>query len=182
MISAFIEFVMSLETVIEQNLSRRLVDDLILEIKEHPAYFEMVFSYLSSPKQRLAWRSGWILCHLQQQAPHFFVAKQKEMMDLLLSTPYHGVRRSLLFLICHSEQTDYPVAFINQCFEWMLSPKQPPAIQVYSMYCLSKVCALYPDFTTELLVCLENVETSDYSKGFTSARKKTLIDLLHKKQ
>ena len=103
------------------------------------------------------------------------------MVSHLPQTPYHGVRRSLLIIIFNSAYKDFTVEFINQCFDWMLSPKQDPAIQVYSMYCLVKVCAVYPEFKEELIACLENVESMDYSKGFNAARIKTMKQLNKKK-
>lgn len=168
---------MDWENLILHQLSRKLVDHLIQQIEENPALFDELFPYIYSNNQRLAWRTGWILCHLQNKAPHFLEAKLEEMITHLPQTPFHGVRRSLLYIIFNSKYEDFSVEFINQCFEWMLSPKQDPAIQVYCMYNLHKVCKVYPDFKPELIACLENMEPFDYSNGFNAARIKTLLKL-----
>lgn len=168
---------MDWEDLILHQLSRQLKDHLIEEIVNKPVLFDELFPYIYSSNQRLAWRTGWILCHLQEKAPHFFDNKLEEIVKHLHITPYHGVRRSLLIIIFNSKYEEFSVEFINQCFEWMLSPKQDPAIQVYCMYCLHKVCMIYPDFKPELIACLENIEPFDYSKGFNAARIKTLAKL-----
>lgn len=169
---------MDWENLILNQLSRKFVDHLIEKIEKNPALFEELFPFLYSDNPRMAWRTGWILCHLQKKIPQLFESKLDEMLVLLPLTPHHGVRRSILYIIFNSNYTDFTVDFINHCFEWMLSPKQDPAIQVYSMHCLKKVCDIYPDFKPELQACLENVEPMDYSKGFNAVRRNTLKKLL----
>jgi hypothetical protein len=115
-----------------------------------------------------------VLCHIHDKYPRLFDEKETELFSLAEQTPFHGVRRSMLYLIVNRSFKDYPVSFINACFEWMLSPKESPSIQVYSMYCLEKVCVLYPDFVPELKTCLENSDEVDGSKGYNAARRKVL--------
>jgi len=85
-----------------------------------------------------------------------------------------------LSIIHNSSYQDFNVDFINQLFDWMLSPKQDVSIQVYSMYILLKVTVIYPDFKEELIALLENVEAYNYTKGFNAARIKTLVQLTEK--
>ncbi len=171
---------MNWEDLILKKMSLELVDYLIQEIEDAPSLFEELFPLLFSDNEKMAWRTGWILCHMQKKTPFLLEPKLAELIEYLPQTRFHGVRRSILFVIFNSNYKDFSVDFINQCFEWMLSPKQDVAIQMYSMYCLEKVCVVYPDFKPELIASLETIDPQDYSKGLNSVRNKILKKLIEK--
>lgn len=172
---------MNWEDLLLNQLSQEMITYMITEIEKKPALFDDLYPNLFSENERLAWRTGYVLCHLQKNNAALLNPKLNELAQHVLKTTFHGVRRSLLSIIHNSSYQDFNVDFINQLFEWMLSPKQDVSIQVYSMYILLKVTAIYPDFKEELIALLENVEAHNYTKGFNAARMKTLVQLTKKK-
>jgi len=168
---------MNLEELLLSNLSRSFVDHVVLSIEEQPSLFDELYPLVFSDNTKVAWRATWVLAHLQDKVPTLLDQKMLELIDFIPQAKHDGIRRSLIYIVSNAVLEEYPVEFINLCFDWMLSPKQPPAIQVYCMRSLFQICKIYPDFKPELQACLDNVEPNDYSKGFNAARKKMLIQL-----
>jgi len=168
---------MDAEKLLFEKLSRSKVDILVLEAIQNQALFDKLISFSFSDNKRLAWRAAWVLSHLYEKQPQLFKPHILRMMEFLPQSQIDGVRRSFIYILSNTSFNEYPVSFINLCFDWMLSPKQPVSIQVYCMYILVRVCHVYPDFKSELVACLESVNPTDYSKGFIAARRKTLKSL-----
>lgn len=168
---------MEVERRLLESLSRSTVDLLVQDAMQSKALFDKLLSLSFSDNKRLAWRAAWTLSHLHEKKPQLFEPHIIRMMEFLPQSNIDGVKRSFIYILSNTPFDEYPVSFINLCFDWMLSPKQPVAIQVYCMRILVRVCMVYPDFKSELIVSLENVNVADYSKGFASARKNVLKSL-----
>ncbi|MDR3705356.1 MAG: hypothetical protein P4L28_05565 [Paludibacteraceae bacterium] len=168
---------MDAEKMLFEKLSRSKVDVLVLEAIQNQPLFDKLISLSFSDNKRLAWRAAWVLSHLHEKQPQLLEPHFAQIMEFVPQSQIDGARRSFIYILSNTSFNEYPVSFINLCFDWMLSPKQPVAIQVYCMRILVRVCKVYPDFKSELVVCLESVNTVDYSKGFASARRNVLKSL-----
>ena len=159
-----------------------IVNHVVQSIESEPMLFDELYAVLFHSNPKIIWRAAWVLEKVQRKMPYLLTDKKiEEILSLALKTNQNGLRRSLLLIIKNSRKYElFSVDFINQCFEWMISPQQPYAIQVYSMYILCDYCAIYPEFTNELIVCLENAPQADYSKSFVAARRK-VVKILGKK-
>jgi len=170
---------MNIEELLSSHLSRSFVDHLVESIIEQPPLFDQLYPLVFSDNTKAAWRAAWVLAHLQIKIPTLFDDKIPEIIRFIPLAKHDGIKRSLIYIVSNANINDYPVDFINLCFDWMLSPKQAPAIQVYCMRTLYRVCKIYPDFRPELQACLDNVEQADYSNGFNAARR-NMLKQLHK--
>ncbi len=171
------------EKQLSEALSKKVIDAIVHSVIEQPVLYDKLYQLIESSDSRVAWRAAWALSHLCAKDSSFFTPKRMEqVVSSLLQTENESIQRTLLYIIKKLSLTDYPVEFINRCFEWMLLPQKPVAIQVYCMYILKNLCKQYPEFTDELIVSLENVESNFYSKGFASARKKTLKQISRTKE
>lgn len=170
---------MDLEQVLQDNSSRLMVDYIVEQILTKPALFEDVYRIAMSSDSKHAWKAAWVMSHLIDRDTSLFEDKYSEIMNCLPKVKSDGVKRSFIYILSRSSLKEYSVEFINQCFEWLISPQQPIAVQVYSMQALWTVCKQIPELKPEFQVSLENVEPSDYSKGFVAARKK-MLKLLNK--
>lgn len=165
---------MDLKAILSENLSRNKVDYLVNSVLDDSALFEELYALSLLPEKKIAWHAAWVLSHASEQKPSLFEGRVEELIKQTLTTPFDGVRRSFLYIISFCDARNYSVDFINACFDWMLSPKQAIAIQVYAMRILLNVCRSMPDFKQELQLCLENANPADYSKGFASCRRNAL--------
>lgn len=168
---------MDLESILTDNSSKKMVD-LLKEIAINDSeVFAQLYLLAFSERKSIAWKAAWVLAHISESNPDLFLDKADELSKQLLITAFDGVRRSFLYILSQIPAISFSVDLINTCFEWMLSPKQPVAVQVYCMRVLLQVCRTFPEFKEELQASLENAEPSDYTKGFASCRKNTLIAL-----
>ncbi len=172
------------EKELSEALSKKVIDAVVQSVMEQPALYDELYKLVESSDSKVAWRAAWALSHLCAKDSSFFTPERtKKIFSLLLETENESIQRTFLFIIEKLSLADYPVELINRCFEWMLAPQKPAAIQVYCMYILVNLCKQYPEFIDELVVSLENAETSFYSKGFVSARKnatKKLVKIKNK--
>lgn len=168
---------MDIESFLSDNSSREMVNILVQEANQDQKSFLKLYQLAFTNKKGIAWKAAWVLSHLSELNSALFYDKTEDLQELVLATQFDGVRRSVLYILSFGPVSKYSVEFINACFEWMLSPKQPIAIQVYCMRVLLNVCRQMPDFKAELQVCLENADPNDYSKGFAACRRNTLKTL-----
>ena len=163
-------------------LSKLFVDQLALEVYTNPSDFEIVYKLIFDQDEKVAWRSAWACQKISEKYPTWFSDKQfYELAALAISTNQGGLQRGCLSVLNNiSLPNEIPVDFINSCFEWMVSPKSPIAVQALSMKLLHKICLQEPGFTVELIAYLENIDPNDYSAGFKSTRKNVLKALINK--
>jgi len=163
-------------------LSRHFVDQMVQEIFRTPSDVYLIYKLIFDPDVKVAWRAAWACQKISEKYPEWFNENQfAEMAFLTISTSHGGLQRGCLSILNNLPIPDpIPVEFINACFEWMVSPKSPIAVQAQSMKMLYRICTIEPAFKPELLAYLENINTNNYSAGFNSTRKNVLNALINK--
>ena len=163
-------------------LSRHFVDQLVQEIFINPADSKIIYQLIFDPEVKVAWRAAWACQKISEVHSEWFGDAQfNELASLAISTVHGGLQRGCLSILLNLPiPNPIQVEFINACFEWMVSPKSPIAVQAISMKILFRICCIEPDFKPELRAYLENVDASAYSAGFNSTRKNVLKLLINK--
>lgn len=149
------------------------------EIFSDPDLVQQLFELIFDSDKEVAWRSAWTVEKIQERAPFLFSSRHWERLsECVLSTSHPGLLRGCLSIML---VIDFPetisVELINWCFDSMVSPRRPVAVQALSMKILLKVCDTEPAFIPELKVTLENCDVSFYSPGFISTRNTVLRKL-----
>jgi hypothetical protein len=157
-------------------LSKLYVDQLVEIIYRKPTDFRMVYDLVFDEEIKVAWRAAWACQKISEKYPEWFSETDSEkLITLTMSTSQSGLQRGCLATLYNIVLPNpVPVEFINACFEWMVSPRYPVAVQVYSMKMLYKICRIEPDFIPELRAYLENLPPEDYSAGFNATRRNIL--------
>jgi len=173
---------MDYRTHLLRPLSRHFVDLLVAEIFVNPADAVLIYQLIFDSDDRVAWRAAWACQKISDKHPEWFNDRQfLEIALLTLSSTHGGLQRGCLATLNNLPLPDpIPVEFINACFEWMISPKSPIAVQALSMKMLYRICVIEPAFRTELIAYLENIDPNDYSPGFNSTRRNVLKALVNK--
>lgn len=166
-----------------QPLSKRFIDALVVEIFSKPADFIVVYRLIFDEDIKVAWRAAWAIQKISEKHPEWFSEEIfLELTKTCLNTKHGGLHRGCLSILLNlSIPNSIPVEFINSCFEWMISPRFPIAVQALSMKLLYRICLIEPDFIHEFKAYLENASPEDYSPGFISTRKNILKQLNSKK-
>ncbi|MDD4969283.1 MAG: hypothetical protein PHT07_07605 [Paludibacter sp.] len=162
-------------------LTLHFVDALVQEVFQNPSDKELVFQLIFDPEIKVAWRAAWACQKISEKYPEWFTDSQfKELAALAISTTHGGLQRGCLSILNNLPiPEDISVEFINACFDWMVSPKSPIAVQALSMKMLYRICLMIPDFKPELIAYLENIAPGDYSAGFNSTRRNVLNLLIN---
>lgn len=163
-------------------LSKLFVDQLVQEIFDYPSDMQIVYKLIFDSDEKVAWRAAWACQKISDKHPEWFTDLYFfELASLAISTAHGGLLRGCLSILNNLPIPEpIPVDFINACFDWMISPKSPIAVQSYSMKMLFRICIIEPDFKQELIAYLENLDAGSYSAGFNSARKNVLNALSNK--
>ena len=149
---------------------------LVETIFANPSDFEVIYKLVFDTDIKVAWRAAWACQKISEKAPEWFNEKQfNELANLAISSSHSGLKRGCLSILLQLKlPKSISVEFINACFEWMISPQFPIAVQVYSMKMLYRICEMEPNFKPEIKAYLENMVQEDYSLGFNSARNNIL--------
>ena len=163
-------------------LSRHFVDLLVQEIFANPSDAMIIYRLIFDTDDKVAWRAAWACQKISDRHPEWFSDQQfNEIAFLTISSKQGGLQRGCLSILNNLPlPTPIPVELINACFEWMVSPKSPIAVQALSMKLLHKICIMEPGFKVEMIAYLENIDPNDYSAGFKSTRKNVLKALINK--
>ncbi len=172
---------MNIEEILYNDISQQMREFLIDSICQNNEQLDTLYNLSISNNKRIAWRSAWILSHIFDKSPYLLNDKLSFITKHIPTCPFDGVSRSFLQILSKSDFQNYDVEFINLCFDWMISPQKPIAIQVYCMRILGNICKTIPEFKQELIITLENIDANNYSKGFVAARKKLLKELYKSK-
>ncbi len=177
---------MDYRNLLKNNLSRNLIDNIALTVYDDVANFQTVFDLIFDKDEKVAWRAAWACEKMIQKFPEFIdEIKKMQITNLALTTKYEGIRRlSLSILLSLPISSTINVDLINTCFEWMLSDKQPIAVQSLSLKLLVRFCKIEPDLKPELIAYLENFDSDLLAPGMISSRRNALKELnknlLHK--
>lgn len=157
-------------------LSIRFVDGLVSEVFQHPTDFQIVFQLIFDSDLKVAWRAAWACQKISEKYPEWFSHSYfEELVNLTISTNHGGLKRGCLSILNNISSPDsIPVEIINSCFEWMISPRSPIAVQALSMKMLYRICQSQPNFIPEFRLYLNAILPEDYSKGFNATQRNIL--------
>ena len=163
-------------------LSRYFVDILVQEIFANPNDFNKVYQLIFDSEEKVAWRAAWACQKISEKHPEWFSDEQYlELVDLVISTLHNGIHRGCLSILYNLQfPALIPVNLINSCFEWMISPRYPIAVQAISMKLLYRICLKEPDLINEFRINIESISSDNFSKGFNAARNIILKKLIAK--
>ncbi|HRJ28652.1 MAG TPA: hypothetical protein PLV21_07855 [Cyclobacteriaceae bacterium] len=138
---------------------------------------DLVKLFLNGP-YRLAQRASWPLTVCVEKNPELAKPYLKLLLQNLKKEPLHdAVKRNTVRLF---QYVDIPIKLqglvVDQCFQYLLDPKEPIAVRVFSITVLVNIAQDKPELKRELILVLED-QLPYGSAGFISRAKKTLKQL-----
>jgi len=167
---------MDYQEYLSNPLSLRYVDILANEIYTHPADFEQIFQLIFKLDEKFKWRAAWACQKISEKHPEWFNESHfDQLKTLVLSTSYGGLLRGCLSILNNiTFPNPLPVDLLNACYDWMISPKYPIAVQAISMKLIYKFCVLEPELKPEFITYLENMDSSCLSAGMIAVSRNRL--------
>jgi hypothetical protein len=146
--------------LLETDSSRAIADIIIGEVGDNPEYFKILFEYCLTKPYPVSMRSARALQFCVENHKNLINPFLDKIVNFTINTKVEGVRRSFLKVI--SELPDIinlndSGFLINQCFEWIVSQNENPAIKVYSIDVIYNACKAEPLLRNELISVLDLV-------------------------
>jgi len=150
-------------------------DELIHNKDEFSDFFQLIFQ----KPDKIAWQAAWICEKVSKADANLFTDDDyRQLIDFTLINTHSGIQRLCLSILRNLPvRKPVSVEFINNCFEGMISPKQPVGVQVLCMRNLQEIGRVEPDIAYELFNCLENIDLITYSAGFIAAKRNVIKSL-----
>lgn len=176
------ERITDLRPILAQRLGKHFVNEIVEYIRQYPEDFGMLYPLISCSEEKIAWRAAWVCERLSEQHPEWFTPHYEDITDIILTSPYTGLRRCLLSIL-HTLPVpgEFPIRTYDYCIRQMLSPEEAIANQALCIKLALKLGNAEPDLLEELKAYLENAQPEYYSAGVKSVIKNTLKQIARRK-
>ena len=139
--------------------------------------FDLLFRWIFSDDQRLAWRSCWIIDTASEDFPDLLADKIPVIVEGLLSTKSRSLKRHFTRILCrYPVPEEYLGLIVNRSFE-LLAPSEPIAVRVFALQLLFNITQTLPDLKGELISVIESLMDEGGSAGFINRSTKLLRQL-----
>jgi len=138
---------------------------------------DLVKLFLNGP-YRLAQRASWPLTVCVEKNPELAKPYLKLLLQNLKKEPLHNaVKRNTVRLLQYVVIPGKLQGLaVDLCFQYLIDPKEPIAVRVFSMTVLANIAEDKPDLKRELLLVLED-QLPYGSAGFISRARRTIKKL-----
>ncbi|MEL7219895.1 MAG: hypothetical protein AAGJ93_01170 [Bacteroidota bacterium] len=141
-----------------------------------PERLEQLIQLFTQDEYRVVQRAAWVLGDISIKFP-YLLTPHYSLIIATMQTPLHPsvVRNSLRFFadIDPTLSEEEEGILVELCFNLLLDPQQPVAIQVHAMQCIANRLNTYPDLAIELKEIIE-ASYENGTAGFRSRGKKIL--------
>lgn len=143
--------------------------------------FDELMELFFNDEYRVIQRTAWVLSHCTDKYPFLANPHLDKLVENLKSENLHvAVHRNTVRMLAGIDIPErLQGVLLELCFDYLLSPKTPIAVQAHSMQVIYNISQNEPDLLNELKMVIE--ERLPYgSAGFKSKGKK-LIKAINKK-
>lgn len=169
---------MNLRDTLLAEHSKAQADKVVHWIGSNQQRFDQLFTLFTSDEYKVVQRAAWPLSYAVVAHP---VLIQKHFAKLLryLKQPglHDAVKRNSVRLL---QDMDIPKKYqgdvMNLCFDYIISPKEKPAVKAFSLTVLQNLSRQYPEIKNELRTIIET-QWDNESPAFRSRARKILKEL-----
>jgi len=149
---------MDLRATILSGHSKSVCDQIVAWIGNKPSRFDQLVQLFLSDNPVVVQRSAWPLSEAVRLHPPLVQQHLGTILAYIHQPGLHeAVKRNgirLLQYIIIPE--DYHGIIMHQCFDFLVSPAEKPAIKAYSLTVLQNFCKQYPEIRQELKTIIED--------------------------
>lgn len=168
--------------ILAQRFQKDFVSEIVAYIRQYPEDFALLYPLIADAEEKTAWRAAWVCERLSELYPDWFAGRYEELVGILLTSPYTGLRRCLLSILHNLPvPQEFPIDVYDYCLRRMLLPDEAIANQALCIKLAFKLGCAEPELLEELKAYLQNAEPEYYSPGVKSVIKNTLKQLSRRK-
>ena len=165
------------ETELLENRSKKNVLRIAHLAHHEPKLIDAIFECVAEGKEKIDWRSAWVLDHLNQIEPSATPKHLNRMIRFLPTTSSDSLRRIFLKIIgTHPIPDENSGVLMDECFKLLKNPASAIAVRAWCMNILVDFAKEYPEICNELKPILEEISKTG-SAGEKSKANKMLKTL-----
>jgi hypothetical protein len=158
-------------------LSRRNIDYIAHWVGNDTEKFRQLTEILFNEKPAMQMRAAWAISAVCDKFPGLFNPYTHKIISNITKFNHTGTRRLLLRHLATIEIPErHQGKLYDNCFNWLLSKDEPPAVKVHCMQILVNIAAKLPDLKREIRLVIE--ELTDHESPAIRSRSKELIKSL----
>jgi hypothetical protein len=165
---------MDIKNQLIENVSKFTVQNIVNYINNDIKLFGELMKLIFNEEHPIPLRASWVASIISDNHPELLYPYIPRLIEQLRNFKHSGVRRNFLRYLSNIE---VPEPFIGQlfddCYHWLLSKEEPPAVRVYSMQIIFNISRNEPDLLRELSLVLEELSNNE-SAGIRSRIQKLL--------
>ncbi|MEM1122482.1 MAG: hypothetical protein AAGJ18_18700, partial [Bacteroidota bacterium] len=144
-------------------------------IGDNQALFDVLMTHFFSNEYRVTQRAAWIMTHCVDKYPFLINPHLEKLVQNLQAEKIHdAVKRNTLRLLAAVDLTEELMGhLVDIGFKFLLDPKEPATIRIFSMQVLYNICLKEPELADELRIVIEEIMPQG-TAGFRSRGKKIL--------
>jgi hypothetical protein len=149
---------MELETLLDGNSSRNMVDEAVDIVLAQPAKRAELIALALTDNQPMAWHACWVMNHAADKDKSVFQSAIPRLIEFLPKVTSESQKREILRTISkHIIPEDYEVQIYDYCLEMMKSKKEAIGIKGHCLVILKKMIKKYPDLNDEVKLTLTEI-------------------------
>jgi hypothetical protein len=147
-------------------------------IGNDPELFKELMDLIFEEKDPLPLRASWVASVLSDTYPDLLHSYINKVIAQLKNFKHPGIRRNFLRALANLDIPEqYTGIIYDDCYQWLLSKEEPPAVKVYSMQILFNIAKNEPDLLRELRLVLEGL--TDHESAGIRSRTNELLKKIH---
>jgi len=169
---------LDLQQELLKNPGKSQVLRIVDSIGNDPQKFKTLLNLFLTGPYRITQRASWPVSICVEKNPELAKPHLKLLLQNLTKRPLHNaVKRNTIRLLQYVNIPQKLQGFAADiCFHYLLDPKEPVAVRVFSMTVLANIATDKPDLKRELHLVLED-QLPYGSAGFISRARKTMKQL-----
>ena len=145
-----------LETELIENRSKKNVLRIAHLANHEPKLIDAIFECVAEGKDKIDWRSAWVLDHLNQISKEAVRPYLSQMIVFLSTSNNDSLRRTYLKILGQNELPEENSGILmDLCFELLNNPQTAVAVRAWCMFILMEFAKKYPEIKSELKPILE---------------------------
>lgn len=144
-----------------------------------PDKFRELIQFVFENKPLLPERASWVVTNITDTHPEMLKPYLKQIISKIQTFKHHGTRRNMLRSLANANIPEvFHGKLFDNCYQWLLSKDELPAVKVHSMQILYNIARKEPDLLRELQLVIE--ELTDHESAAIRARSIMLLEKLRK--
>lgn len=148
-------------SVLSMGSERAVADLAVTMLESSPGSFPYMLNLCFLEQYPLSMRAARVVQLYCEKHPESIYPHLDEAVVKTMASEIDGVKRN--FLKIFAEFIDInrlkdPGPLLNQCFDWMMDPRETPGVRIFAMEIVFLIGRKEPDLLRELTACLEILE------------------------